>query len=346
MKFSRFSFCLVILFLLCGIGAAQPYSVRVTYNTNLRASHSLHSRVVATVPAGTTLQVIGRLNRWLNISRNGNVWMADWVPHTRVNSGAASSDINNCCFVDWQCDSDREWVSGYWAFHRNECPAGPSATQETAVQPVNESTAESNNCCFTGWQCHNNDDWVRGYWAFQNNQCSAPPEVDNCCFTGWQCNSDAEWATGYLAYQFGRCDSSQDSSASQDSSSPANSSARNGNIRIEGSRSFRVSVNAGLDLLKTRAPRWYDYVQGATRTLKELPYGAGAGVDVESRTHATAWGVDWVPSDLNIYTIAHEMVHEACHIYQFQTGDPDWYSPAWRAGKGVRRERTYDVASH
>ena len=297
MGFSRFCVGLAILFLLCSIVAAQPYSVRVTYNSNLRASYSLGSKVVATVPAGTTLQVIGRFNRWLNISRNGNYWMADWVPHTRVAGGAASSDINNCCFVDRQCSSDQEWVNGYWSFQRNECPLGHSSPDSTGAQPTGSSPAEADNCCFTGWHCQSDADWDRGYWAYQKNQCGALAGVDNCCFTGWQCHGNADWVRGYVAFQNDQCD------VTQDNSSSANASRRNGNISIEGSRSFRIWVNAGLDLLKTKAPRWYDYVQGATRKLKELPYGTGAGVDVESRTHATAWGVDSAPSDLNIFTM-------------------------------------------
>ncbi len=290
MKFSRFSFCLVILIHLCNIVAAQPYSIRVTYNSNLRASYSLESRVVATVPAGSTLQVIGRFNRWLNISRNGNFWMADWVPHTRVNGGAASSDINNCCFVDRQCSGDQEWVNGYWSFQRNECPLGHTSPDSTGAKPIGSAPAETDNCCFTGWQCHNDADWNRGYWAFQNNQCGA--------------------------------------------GAPTSSVGRHGGLVIEGSESFQTWVNAGLDLLRRKAPQWYSYVIEATRTIKELPYGAGAGVYVESRTHVTAWGVDWVPSDLNIFTIAHEMIHEACHIYQYLSGNPNWYpAEPWREEK-------------
>lgn len=286
----RFSACLILLLQLGGIVAAQPYSVRVTYNTNLRTSYSLESRVAATVPAGTTLQVVGNFNRWLNISRNGNFWMADWVPHTRVDGGAASSDINNCCFVDRQCNSDQEWVNGYWAFQRNECPVGSVSTVETSAQPISSTPAEVDNCCFTGWQCHSNADWDRGYWAYQNNQCS-----------GNQANTST----------FG-------------------SSGRHGNIIIEGSESFHSWVNAGLELLRTKAPEWYSYVLGATRKIRELPYGAGAGVFVESGTHETAWGVDWIPSDLNIHTIAHEMVHEACHIYQYLSSREH---SGWRAEK-------------
>ncbi len=318
MQISRFSVCLLLLFVVCGMAAAQPYNVRVTYNTNLRASYSLKSRIIDTVPAGTTLQVIGRFNRWLNISRDGNFWMADWAPHARVDGGATSrvdggatsrvdggatsrvdggatsrvdggattSDVNNCCFVNRQCKNDQEWLDGYWAFQRNECPAAASTMPATAVQPDNNSQAGVNNCCFVGWQCNSDDDWVRGYWAYRNKQCDAS-------------------ATGHF-------------------------SSRHGDLLIEGSETFHIWVNAGLELLRTKAPRWYRYVINATRKIKEMPPGAGAGVYVASGIHVTAWDPNSYPSELNIYTIAYEMVHEACHIYQHKSG---YSAETWRHEK-------------
>ena len=104
---------LLSVFVLCSVVSAQEYSIRVTYNTNLRDASSLQGSIVETVPAGTILQVIGRFNRWLKIDRNGNeVWLADWVPYTRVTDSdqtqsrtdtQTQSQIDNCCFVDRQC---------------------------------------------------------------------------------------------------------------------------------------------------------------------------------------------------------------------------------------------------
>ena len=75
------------LLLLCSVTSAQDYSIRVTYNTNLRATASLQGNIVETAPAGATLNVVGSNNRWLRINRNGNeVYMADWVGYTRVES--------------------------------------------------------------------------------------------------------------------------------------------------------------------------------------------------------------------------------------------------------------------
>jgi len=104
----------------------------------LRASHSLDSPVVGTALAGDVLQVVGQYNRWLKIPRDGTTaWLADWVEYTRLDQQQASpaaepapnqqqrANIDNCCFVNRQCHSDREWLDGYWAYQRNECPTQP-----------------------------------------------------------------------------------------------------------------------------------------------------------------------------------------------------------------------------
>ena len=101
---------------LSGVASAQSYSIRVTFNTNLRAAASLQARIIETAPAGTTLNVNGESNRWLRINRNGaTVWMASWVRHERVEATTTTqtqtvSNIDNCCFVDRQCSTDQEWT--------------------------------------------------------------------------------------------------------------------------------------------------------------------------------------------------------------------------------------------
>ncbi len=137
---------LLLLVFASGVSLAQTYQIRVTYNTNLRASYSLDSAVLASAPAGTTLQVVQQFNRWLQISRDGSTyWMADWVHYTRLDQAPAAepaanertpSDIDNCCFVNRQCQTDQEWVDGYWTYQRNECPApAPSLEPATPTRP-------------------------------------------------------------------------------------------------------------------------------------------------------------------------------------------------------------------
>jgi len=143
-----------------------------------------------------------------------------------------ASQINNCCGVDRQCDTDEQWISGYWAFQNNEC-AAPSQQQQSSSsqsqsqpQPAPAATDDIDNCCFVDRQCMTEAEWVNGYNAFQNNQCAAPSQqrqstaastqsqtgasqdVDNCCFIGWQCASNAEWTSGYFAFQHDQCASS------------------------------------------------------------------------------------------------------------------------------------------
>ena len=219
------------LLLLCGLVSAQGYTIRVTYNTNLRSTYSLQGDIVETAQAGTTLLVIGNNGRWLQIDRNGIVWMADWVGHTRVESSQQTqsqqqsfSQIDNCCYVDRQCDSDQEWTDGYWAFQNNQC-ASPSGSQtQTSSQTSSTVSSQIDNCCHVDRQCDSDQEWTDGYWAFQNNQCASPSgsqtqtssqtsstvssQINNCCFLGWQCHSDEDWRSGYQAYQNNQCDES------------------------------------------------------------------------------------------------------------------------------------------
>ncbi len=120
-----------------GSVTAEPGdSVTVTYKTNLRTSYSLQSRVVSTVAGGTTFGVLGSHENWLKVAWGGReVWLAGWVPMTRVAGEPASPSIDNCCFVNRQCQTDQEWVDGYWAYQRNEC-GGPAPSAPDAEMPV------------------------------------------------------------------------------------------------------------------------------------------------------------------------------------------------------------------
>ena len=86
----------------------------------------------------------------------------------------SSSQIDNCCFVDRQCESDEQWTSGYWAYQNNQCPrAQNSQSQSRASGPASEAV---DNCCFIGWQCNTDEEWRSGYWAFQHDQCDSPTQ--------------------------------------------------------------------------------------------------------------------------------------------------------------------------
>lgn len=142
--------------LVCAVTLAETYQIRVRFTVRLRASYSLDSPVVGKALAGDVLQVVGRFNRWLKIGRDGTrAWLADWVDYTRLDQEGTSpaeaatdqqqrSNIDNCCFVNRQCHNDREWVEGYWAYQRNECPAQPQPGLSPA--PISGHPITINGC--------------------------------------------------------------------------------------------------------------------------------------------------------------------------------------------------------
>ena len=303
----------VLLICFYGQASAQTYHIRVTQNTNLRASYSLQSGIAETVPAGTTLQVGGSFNRWLSISRNGEVWMADWVPYDRVESAQTPSDVNNCCFVDRQCATDQEWTDGYWAFQNNQCPVSPPATRQTSTQPSTTQPQSIDNCCFVDRQCTNDQEWTDGYWAMQNNQCGtptpqvsivAPPittvtsDVDNCCHLGWSCQTDHEWERGFWNYQVGQCEHQ--------------------GVIMEGSEQFKATMDAALRRLRERSQHWYWYTLDGLSKIREV---TGNRIRVSSRGGDNRWGTDaYLGFGGNTASLGALLAHEACHVHRWRSG--------------------------
>ena len=226
---------IIVLLMVSWTASAQGYAIRLTYNTNLRASNSLTSGIVATAPAGSILQVLGQQGRWLQIDRNGNqVWMAGWVGHSRVQSVQPAvsppqtvSNIDNCCFVDRQCNTDQDWTDGYWAFQNGQC-AAPAQTQPqtqataaaAAAPPTHqllERPEDIDNCCHLDRECHTEEEWRAGWVAFKELECwdayhkwrrTPDPNYmpaagsDNCCTApGWLCLNDQHFDAGFRAFQ-------------------------------------------------------------------------------------------------------------------------------------------------
>ena len=309
----------IALFALSNVAFAQSYSVRVAFNTNLRATYSLQGNIVETAPAGSILQVIGEFNRWLKINRNGNeVWMANWVRHSRVESSEATqtseqpaSDIDNCCFVDRQCNSDQEWTDGYWDYQNGQCAAPTQSQPQTSAQPA----SNVDNCCFVDRQCNSDQEWTEGYWAYQNGQCSTPSQtlpsaqVDNCCNTGWQCGSDPDREAGHNASQTNQC------------IAPA--------VQFAGSPGFVAHYRKAFELLRTRAPQWYWYaVSGLDKIIQDRSRNS-VGVLLHERGVVSHYG-DELPAtgDPHIGWLARQLVHEACHVHMWEAGI--WYDEGWR----------------
>ena len=271
---------LLSVFVLCSVVSAQDYQIRTDANVNLRATFSLDGNIVETVPAGTILQVIGRFNRWLKIDRNGN----------------------------------EVWLADWVPYTR------VTDSDQTQSRTDTQTQSQIDNCCFVDRQCHSDADWTSGYWAFQNNQCAAPLQSrlqissqptnssigtsDNCCFLDWQCNSDEEWARGYIAFQIDHCDV------------PAG-------LIIEGPENFLARVKEALRFLENRAPEWYAY---ALSGLDKIRLVEGEGPNISSiRARTRTWRVSpdrfiFISSEEADIWVASMMVHEACHVYRYQSG--------------------------
>ena len=136
------------------------------------------------------------------------------------NTGA--TNIDNCCFVDRQCQTDQQWRAGWHAFQNGQC-AAPAQSQPSMgpVAGVTEPlliglppTTQISNCCNLDRECHTEEDWAAGWSAYKNDECAwelvkyKPPGsqpllgIDNCCNApGWFCLSDQNFRKGFMAYQ-------------------------------------------------------------------------------------------------------------------------------------------------
>lgn len=82
-------------------------------------------------------------------------------------SGSAAAQVDNCCGIDRQCQTNQEWTDGYFAFQHGQC-AAPAQSQSTSNAP-----SPVDNCCFVDRQCSTDQEWTEGYWAYQRNDCPA-----------------------------------------------------------------------------------------------------------------------------------------------------------------------------
>ncbi len=141
-------------------------------------------------------------------------------------------------------------------------------------------------------------DWV-GFTRLEDEQRPAAP-VDNCCFLGWGCAGDADWKRGYFAFQNQLC-------------------AHPGFV-IDGSQTVVAQARAALDLLQELAPQWYAYADRGLDSVGEVPESYGAGVWV----HLRSFNVTASQAAAGAVWLASVIVHEACHVHQFEAGQ-DYY---------------------
>ncbi len=340
-------------FLLYSVASAADYCVAANRWINLRDAASLQGNVLETVAPGTTLSVIGEHSRWLKINRSGNeVWMANWVDYSRLDNcggavsqqgtSAETANIDNCCFVDRQCQTDQDWAEGYYAFQNNQCGAPQQMGVPTSTQRSSGAPAQIDNCCFVDRQCTSDLEWAEGYHAFQNNQCRAPGQTgaaassrsagaliigsisglsilpstsytlrpalgqtisfDNCCELNWQCNSERDWAEGYGAFQ-----------------NNFQCALPGEVISIVGDPDFVDYLAQRLDQLRNRLPHRYSYVLSGLDKIQQAPDDLLAGhVDDIGRIFYVPWTgprVDGWEKRLSAV-----LVHEACHVHRYAAG--------------------------
>ena len=312
----RYLAMLIACFLFVEVALAQEYSIRANRGLNLRAAPSLNADIVATVQSGAILQVVGESDRWLQIQRPGNeVWLANWVNYSRLDNSSqppsqpeTTAPIDNCCFVDRQCNSDQEWTNGYWAYQNGQCAAPAQSHSGRSARPTGSDSPQIDNCCFAGWHCGSDEEWVKGYWAYQNNQCDAPPgsrtgAVDSCCQLGWNCTFDFDWIVGRWVYDDtgGQC------------GMPIQEVVDG--VIIEGSNAFVAKIRAAMNLVKSRSPEWYAYSINGARKIREFPWTDGNGTLEQSYNLTTGF-----VAGHSLAYLAAVFVHENCHIQRWLNG--------------------------
>ena len=348
---------MLAMMLFCSFASAQDYCIRVDRRINLRDAASLESNVLETVATGTTRSVTGELNRWLRINRNGReVWMANWVSYSRLeNCGGTGSpqgtpsgntNIDNCCFVDRQCQTDQEWTAGYYAFQNNECQAPAGSGTPTSSQPISGASAQIDNCCFVDRQCTTDLEWMAGWHAYQNNQCGAhgqsqtvassqpggrghPADRHRGCHWLPQRARHPAFHNAYyparapgspfsgtiVANRIGNATTSRIGRRVMRPSRTVNARMPS-MISIVGEPDFVNYIEQRLDLLRNRLPHRYDYVLRGLDRIELRPDGGGWFAMPLQRTFFAnrVWDSEW-----DTYASA-ALVHEACHVHRIDAG--------------------------
>ncbi len=265
-----------------------------------------------------------------------------------LGAAATVSGTDNCCFVDRQCHSDRDWLDDYYAFQNNQC-AAPAQTQAVASsQPVGAASAQVDNCCFVDRQCHSDLDWIAGYHAYQNNQCAAPAQTQTRASfqpTGGVILRTASGAvygraSGHsILPSTGRsnlpalgqifsynnccqlhwqCNSDQDWAAGYQAFKNGGQCALPGSISIVGDSEFVDYYTQRLDQLRTRLPHRYDYVLAGLDKIETNWMNLADNVLYRWRTFVDSWNGRPDPAwDTRMSAV---LVHEACHIHRHDAG--------------------------
>lgn len=196
----------------------------------------------------------------------------------------SATQVDNCCFIDRQCQSDAEWTNGYWAFQDGQCAAPASFQPQASAQPAGNVSSQVDNCCFVDRQCSNDEEWVNGFWAFQNGQCTTPQQSQQPTST-----------------QHGIVDG----------------------VIIEGSPEYIAFVKETLGLLRTRSRKWYNYViSGPARIVEDHNTMVGHYSSRSVYTRSYRRSIVIGNHEQNLLAMATILQHEACHAHREAAGFP------------------------
>ena len=162
-----------------------------------------------------------------------------------------------------------------------------STSTATATQP---SSSNIDNCCYVNRHCQSEQDWVDGFWAFLRQECFVQGTSEQISQPG---------APHYIINSQGR------------------------RIPIYGDEEFRLTIARGFFYLRDKLPRWWQYVA----IVDDVKYD-----DIEGNcSYACAsWPYKNVRFGPHAYgkdarAIAQTLLHETCHLYQWQQGRGDNY---------------------
>ena len=163
--------------------------------------------------------------------------------------------------------------------------ASTSASTETQ-----QTRSDIDNCCFVNRHCQSEQDWVDGFWAFRRQECSAPGIAEQVSQPG---------APHYIINSQGR------------------------KIPIYGDEEFRLTIARGFYYLRDKLPQWWQYVA----IIDDVKYDDKEG---NCGYACASWPYKNVRFGPHAYeqsarSIAQTLIHETCHLYQWQEGRGDNY---------------------
>lgn len=260
--------------------------------------------------------------------------------------GGRASDIDNCCFVDRHCQSEQEWIDGYWAFQNHQCVAPAQSQLVSSSPPAGAAPAQVDNCCFVDRQCSTDQQWTDGYWAYQNSQCptsgpapaSASPQLAsgvllrtaNAIVIGdpgghnilpstsktfdWSAGSDISYSN--CCQGNWQCNSEGDWAAGYHAYRNKQCGLPGRVISVVGDAEYIEFYTQRLEELERKLPHRYDYV---LRGLDKVEQDAcqpscSFGVNTDIATFLTYW----YPPYENGWEMRESavLVHEACHVHR------------------------------